>query len=631
MAIRIENQFFGKRIAAFTLFSLVALSLMVLRLYYLQGINGSYFRDQSENNRTRTVRTIPPRGLIYDRERKLLVGNRPSFNVTLIPEDVVNLNETLQKLSSVTGRSVESLKERINAQRGRHRFEPKIVIADVPREELAKIVANSIRLPGVIIDTVPARSYPHGTLAAQLFGYIREISKEQLANDDFYKRGDLVGQSGIEKSWEEQLRGKAGFKGVEVDARGNRTKELGGDPDEAGNDLELTLDLDLQEAAEKGLSGKKGAVIVLDPNNGEVLALASAPSFDPSIFSGNMQAGEWGKLMSDKSLPMTVRPIASTYPVGSTFKLITTVAALAEKKLTPETQFNCPGYFMFAGRPWKCHKKSGHGMVNLHRALAVSCNAFYFQVGQLLGIELIEKYAKLMGLGVQTGIDLPSEVAGIVPSDEWKRKKYGVRWYPGDTLPVSIGQGYVVASPIQMATMISTIANGGTVYKPHLVKRENYRSAGGAKDIPSTVVRQTGISPQVMADTREIAAGVVNDKGATGGAAKFEEFRVGGKTGTAQVTVLGREKSAEGLGDHAWFVAMAPVEKPEIALAIIVENGGHGGTAAAPISHQIMEVFFRKKGVLKAPVPEVPVAEEGAVQEGVADEVVEDNESQVAQ
>jgi len=631
MALRIENQFFGKRLAAFTLFFLVALSLMVLRLYYLQGINGACFRDQSENNRTRTVRTIPPRGLIYDRERRLLVGNRPSFNVTLIPEDVVNLEETLQKLSAITGRSIETLKERLQTQRGRHRFEPKIVIADVPREELAKIVANSIRLPGVIVDAVPARSYPHGSLAAQVFGYIREISKDQLADNDFYRRGDLVGQSGAEKSWEKELRGKAGFKGVEVDARGNRTKELGGVADEAGNDLELTLDLDLQEAAEKGLNGRKGAVVVLDPNTGEILALASAPSFDPAIFSGAVAASEWSKLMSDKSLPMTVRPIASTYPVGSTFKLITTVASLAEKKLTPETQFNCPGYYMFAGRPWKCHKKSGHGALNIRRALAVSCNAFYFQVGQLLGIELIEKYAKLMGLGAPTGVDLPSEVSGIVPSDEWKRKKYGVRWYPGDTLPVSIGQGYVVATPIQMALMVSTIANGGTVYRPHIVRKINYRSGEVAKEIQPDVIRQTAISPQVMADTREIAAGVVNDRGSTGTAAKFDEFRVGGKTGTAQVTVLGREKSAEGLGDHAWFVAMAPVENPSIALAIIVENAGHGGTAAAPISHQIMEVFFKKKGVLKDPLPPAKTVEEEAEQEGVAEEVIEESNSQVVQ
>jgi penicillin-binding protein 2 len=322
---------------------------------------------------------------------------------------------------------------------------------------------------------------------------------------------------------------------------------------------------------------------------------------------------------------MTVRPIASTYPVGSTFKLITTVAGLAEKKLTPDTQFGCPGYFMFAGRPWKCHKKSGHGSLNLKRALGVSCNAFYFQLGQLLGIELIERYAKMMGLGTQTGVDLPGEVAGIVPSDEWKRKKYGVRWYPGDTLPVAIGQGYVVATPIQMAVMMSTIANGGTVYRPHLVKKVNPRDGAPSREIKSEIIRNTGISPKVLADVREIAAGVVNDQGSTGRAAKFDEFRVGGKTGTAQVTVLGREKSAEGLGDHAWFVAMAPVENPVISLAIIVENAGHGGTAAAPISHQIMEVFFKKKGVLKDPVPEGQ-PEEAAIQEGVGDDAGEEHD-----
>ena len=625
MAIRLENQFFGKRLAGATLFALVSLLLLALRLYFLQGINGAYFRDLSENNRTRTVRTLPPRGIVYDREHRLLIGNRPAFNVALIPEDVKDIHATLLKISEITGRSLENLKEQLASQRGRHRFEPKVVIADAPRAELAKILANAIRLPGVIVDAVPARNYPHGTLAAQIFGYTREISKDQLEEreaEDFYRRGDLIGQSGIEKTWENELRGRSGYRQVEVDARGNRTKEIGIIPDEAGNDIELTLDLDLQAAAEAGLTGKKGAAIVLDPNSGEVLALASAPTFDPGIFSGNMDAHEWGKLMTDSAKPMLVRPISSVYPVGSTFKVITTVAGLAEKKLSVDTQFGCPGFYMFAGRPWKCHKKSGHGALNLRRALAVSCNSFYFQVGNLLGIELIAKYARLLGLGAQTGIDLPGEVAGIVPSDEWKKKKFGVRWFPGDTLPVSIGQGYVVASPIQMATMIATVANGGTVYRPHIVKKVFNRKTGLVQEVAPTVIRETKIDQKVLADAREITSAVVNDQGSTGRAARFEEFRVGGKTGTAQVTVLGREKSAAGLQDHAWFIAMAPVENPMIALAIIVENGGHGGTSAAPISHQIMEVFFKKKGMIQVPVPEEkPVDVDNS--EGVGEDIVE--------
>lgn len=621
MVVRLEHQFFGKRLAAATLFALVGLSLLIVRLYYLQGIYGAYFRDLSENNRTRTVRTIPPRGTIYDREGRLLVGNRAAFNVALIPEDVRDLNETLQTLSEITGRSLEELKSQLTLQRGKHRFEPKVIIPDAPRDELAKIKVNAYRLPGVIVDVVPTRSYPHNDLASQVFGYTREINREQLAalENEGYRRGDIVGQSGIEKTFEKELRGQAGYRQVEVDARGNRTGELGIINDIPGNDLTLTIDLDLQQAAQEGLKGKRGAVVVLDPNNGEVLALASSPAFDANIFSGNMELSEWQKVMSDKALPLTNRPIASTYPVGSTFKLITTVAALSEKKVNVDTQFNCPGYFMFAGRPWKCHKKSGHGALSLKRALAVSCNAYYFQVGQLLGIELIEKYAKLLGLGAPTGIDLPGEVPGIVPSDAWKRKKYGVRWFPGDTLPVSIGQGYVVATPLQMATMAATIANGGTVYKPQLVKQVISRKPQDSKAYPPTIIRDTGIDKKVLADTREIAAGVVNDQGSTGRAAKFDEVRVGGKTGTAQVTGLGKEHLGEAFQDHAWFVAFAPVENPTIALAIIVENGGHGGSTAAPISHQVMEVFFTKKGILKKEhEPEAPPSEDTS--EGVGEE-----------
>ncbi len=625
MVVRLEHQFFGKRLAAATLFSLLALSLLILRLYYLQGIYGSYFRDLSENNRTRTVRTTPPRGTMYDRNMRLLVGNRPAFDVGVIPEDVPDLPGTLAKIASVTGRSIDELSSQLALQHGRHRFEPKLIMADVPRAELAKIKAHTYELPGVIVDVVPTRYYPFAELAAQLFGYTREITKEQLdaQDEDVYRRGDIVGQSGIEKTWEKFLRGQAGYRQVEVDARGNRTGELGLVQDLPGKDLVLSIDLELQQAAQEGLKGKRGAAVVLDPNTGEVLALASSPSFDANIFSGNVKIADWQKVTTDKALPLTNRPIASTYPIGSTFKLVTTTAVLAEKKMTPESSLNCPGYYMFAGRPWRCHKHSGHGTLHLRRALAVSCNAFYFQVGQMLGIGLIEKYAKLLGMGRATGIDLPGEVSGIVPSEEWKLKKFGYRWYPGDTLPVSIGQGYIIATPIQMATMVSTIANGGTVYKPLLVKKVIDRLENKTEEFAPTVIRETKIDPKVLEVVRDIAAGVVNDQGATGKAAKFEEIRVGGKTGTAQVTGLGKEHLAEGLMDHAWFLGFAPVEKPMIALGIIVENGGHGGTSAAPISHQIMEAFFRKKGMLKAEVPIEPVPQ-ADISEGVGDEGAEE-------
>lgn len=615
----IEHQYFGKRPAAATLFVFVVLSLLIVRLYYLQGIYGTYFRDLSENNRIRTVRTAPPRGTIYDREGRLLVGNRPAFNISIITEDVPNLEKTLLDIAEISGRNLEQLKKQFAVQRGRHRFEPKIVIADASREEVARVKANTYRLPGVIVDVVPTRFYPGGDLAAQVFGYSREISKEQLETMADYRRGDVIGQTGLEKSFESELRGKAGLRQVEVDARGNRRGELGIIQDLPGKDLIITIDQDVQRAAQDAFAGRKGALAALDPNSGEVIALVSSPSFDANLLSGSVNLEDWQKIVTDKTLPLRLRPIDSTYPVGSTFKVITTVAGLAEKKITTDTVLECPGYYMFAGRPWRCHKKSGHGPLSVKRALGVSCNAFYFALGNMLGIELIEKYARGLGLGVPTGIELPGEVGGIVPSDEWKRKRYGVRWFPGDTLPVAIGQGYVVATPLQMAVMMATVANGGTVYRPQIVRKVIDRLENREIEFPPTVIRQAVAESRIFELTRELAAGVVNEPGSTGRAAKFDEFRVGGKTGTAQVAGLGKERLAEHLNDHAWFVAFAPVESPQIALAIIVENGGHGGATAAPISHKVMEVFFRKRGLLKDPAaPPEPPAEETT--EGVGEE-----------
>ena len=607
MVVRVEHQYFGARLALAGVFALTALSLLLIRLWYLQGVYGSFFRDLSENNRIRTVQTKPARGVVYDLEGRELVGNRPAFNVSLILEDTPDLKKTLQDLARVTGRDPEALEKQLNLQkRGRHHFERKVVMPDVSREELAKTKVNNYWLPGVIVDVIPTRFYPYASMAAQIFGYSREISRGQLEQypERNYRMGDVVGQSGLEKQYEDALRGQAGYRQVEVEAMGNRKGERGIVDDLPGRDLYLNIDLDLQRVAEENLAGKKGAVVVLDPNSGAVLTIASAPAFDPNMFAGQMRGEDWLQVAKDRLRPLSNRAIGQVYPVGSTFKLITSVAAIAEKKATMDTQFNCPGYFPFAGRKYMCHKKTGHGMLTLRRALAVSCNAYYFQLGQLLGIGLIEKYAKLLGLGHPTGIDLPGEEAGIVPSEQWKREKYGERWYPGDTLPVSIGQGYVVVTPIQMAVAISTIANGGTVWKPFLVRKIGNHLTGEVTDIAPTVVRKMNVDPKVFEQVREMAVGVVNDQGGTGKAARFDNILVGGKTGTAQVSALGREHLSEALKDHAWFVAFAPAEKPLIAMSVVIENGGHGGSASAPIAHKIMEVFFRKRGMLPPEVTE---------------------------
>lgn len=602
MAEKIDQNTFSNRLIYVYGFVSVMLFLLLVRLWYLQCIYGGYYRDQSENNRIRTVRTIPPRGVIYDRNAKILVSNRPAFDVALIMEDIQDINQLLKTLSEITGRDIEQLKKSLNTpNKGRH-FEPRVVMADISWEELTKIKVNSYRLPGVIINSVPTRSYPGATIGAQLLGYAREITKIQLdnlQNKEEYHQGDLFGQSGVEKQWENILRGKSGYKQVEVDAMGHRRGELGIIKNQEGNDLYLTLDLDLQQAAENGLAGRKGAVVALDPRNGEVLALASAPAVDANMFSGKMDAQAWEQVTTNKDKPLTNRAISSKYPPGSTFKLFMAMAGLADKKISTQTHINCPGYYMFAGRPYKCHKHSGHGSVDLQKAITVSCNVFFYQLGQLLDIENIEKYGKMFGFGETTGIELPGEDPGILPSDEWKKRVHKQKWYPGDTLPVSIGQGYMNVTPIQMAVGISVLANGGKIFRPHLIKKIYNHQTNEATEIQGELVRDSEIDPKAIETIRKFSIDVVNDAHGTGKKAALPGITVAGKTGTAQVGVLGKDKLDARFRDHAWFISFAPAENPMIAMAVIVENSGHGGEFAAPISKQVMEVYFKKLGMLK--------------------------------
>ena len=348
-----------------------------------------------------------------------------------------------------------------------------------------------------------------------------------------------------------------------------------------------------------------------------MLALASAPTFDPNIFSGKIVAQDWEQVATDRQKPLSNRAISSKYPPGSTMKLFLATAGLAGKKISPQTELNCPGYYMFGGRAYKCHKHSGHGSVNMEKAITVSCNAYFYQLGQLLGIDGIEKYTRPFGFGSVTGIELPGEDPGILPSPDWKKQVRGERWYPGDTLPVSIGQGYLNVTPIQMAVAISALANGGTVYRPTLVKRIVDHQTGEVHENLPQVVRNIPFDKSVFDTIRTFAVGVVNDPHGTGKRAAIPGIAVAGKTGTAQTSVLGKESQGEQFKDHAWFISFAPAENPMIAMAIIVENSGHGGEFAAPISKRVMETYFRK---LKM------IPEEGQEQKQPPDEIVEPEE-----
>lgn len=603
MIIR-EHPHFGQRLRLIYLIISICFFLLFARLWFLQALRGSHFRHLSENNRTRNIQTLAPRGSVYDREGRVIVGNRPAFQVAIIQEDTPDLEQSLKDISQITGRDIESLRAQLARERDKRHFVPKVVISDATREELARVKVNSYRLPGVIVDVAPTRLYPFKTLGAQALGYAREANEQQLTQlqqqrGQLYRRGDLVGQAGLEKFWEPTLRGKNGFKQVEVDAHGQRKGELGIVDPLPGSDLQLTIDLDMQRAAEAGLAGQRGAVVALDAKTGEVLALASGPSFDANMFATAIAPSDWVDLIQDRDRPLKNRALSDSFPPGSTIKLFLSVAALAEKKISPEKEVFCPGYFEFAGRKYHCHEHNGHGWVNMERAIIGSCNTYFFQLGQQLGVENISKYAKLFGLGEVSGIRLPGEVKGVVPSEEWKMKLHGERWYPGDTLPISVGQGYLTVTPMQMAVAVAALANGGTVFKPLLVKAIRDPNSGSEKTFDPQIVRQLGVDQAILNRVKRAAAGVVSDEKGTGHKAALPGITVGGKTGTAQTSSLARSSGRGRLKDHAWFISFAPVEDPQIAMAVLVENGGFGGVAAAPISKDVMEIYFRKKGMLK--------------------------------
>jgi len=592
-----DHPTFGLRLRAALLVILVAFGALGLRLWFLQVLRGTYFRDLSENNRTRTVRTLAPRGNIFDREGRTLVRNRPAFDIGLILEDVEEEKPVLERLAKLSERTEEELKSALENRNRRYAFEPQVLISDASREELARIKVQGFELPGVVVKVTPRRAYPHGPAAAHLLGYPREITADQLRLQRYrdYRRGDILGQTGLERSWEEELRGENGYVRVEVDARGKRRRELGIRDDRSGNDIYLTIDLDLQLVAHEALKGEEGAVVALDPRNGEVLVLASSPSFDANLFATEISIRDWRSLQNNPQEPLTHRAIAGGYSPGSTFKLMMALAGLMEGVVTPKTTINCPGFYKFGGRRYHCHKRSGHGLVNLRRAVTVSCNTYFYQLGQQLGIERIHEYATKLGLGKSTGIKIPGERGGIVPSEKWKQSYFGQRWYPGETLSVSIGQGALTVTPLQLAHALATLVSGGKRFEPQMVKRIVDKNMGTKSELEAKLLEEVELDPAAVEFVKRAAQSVVEDKEGTGKRAGVEGATVGGKTGTTQIRALGKESDKKEFKDHAWFVAFSPVEEPEIVVAVLVEHGESGGRAAAPVAQKIIEEFHRKK------------------------------------
>ena len=587
-----------RRVRILALLSALILIGLFFRLWNLQVIHGEKFRSLSENNRIayRIVRS--PRGVIYDSDGRILADNRPSFDVFLIKEDVKNLTKTIRTLSQVTNRPTESLRKKV---RRASPFRPFLIKADVDRRTVAFLEEHRPELPGVFIQVTPLRRYPNGDHAGHLLGTLGEVTPGDLVKLKKlkYRQGDLIGKRGVEFSMENLLRGESGFKQVEVDAYGRELRVVRPFVEKHGFNLQLTLNYELQAKAENLFKEYEGAIVAIDPNDGAILAMVSKPSLDPNKFAGGIQREDWRALRENPLKPLQNRAIRSQYPPGSIFKIGMAFATFSEGVKSPEDKIFCNGGFRFGGRVFHDWKRGGHGYMGLVQSLAQSCDVYYYTVGNLLEIERIAKVARLFGLGSPTGFD-PREKGGLIPSDAWKRKRFKESWYKGETISVSIGQGFNLMTPLQAANLIATTANGGTLWKPYIVRRAFGRDGKIAFEHKPTAVRRIPIKPEIFNKVQQGLWEVVNGPRGTAKKAAIPGVGVAGKTGTAQtvrLSVTGRKKKPESLPrkfrDHGWFVAYAPFKNPKIAIAILAEHAGRSGSFFAPIARELIAFYLK--------------------------------------
>jgi len=582
---------------------LIALSLLILRLWYLQVIKGSELRQRSENNSLRLRKINPLRGMILDIHGNVLVDNQTSFDLIYIPnrpEDKQRVGSALSTL--YTSRSWK-LPDDFSLLEKARPFIPSKIDRNISREKLALIETRSLELPGVAIEVVPIRKYLAGEMIAHIVGYVSEVSQEELEKSKgAYSSGDMVGKSGIEKYYDAYLRGKNGAEQVEVNALGKAVRGLGKIDPVSGHNLVLTIDAYIQKVAWEAMEGKSGAVVAMDPRNGSIYAMVSSPGFDPNLFNGGISSENWNMISRDPRHPMEQRAISGQYPPGSTYKLIVAAAALEEGMISPDTSILCTGSFGLGNRSYRCWQKHGHGMVNLHRAIVESCDVYFYTIGKMLGVDTIAWYAKKFGFGALTGIDLPREKAGLIPTREWKKARFKRPWQLGETISVSIGQGFNSVTPLQLASAYSALANGGTVYRPQIVKRIETTDGRVVKVMNPKKQEALPLSPKTLELLKDGLWGVVNEKRGTGGALRRPQLDVCGKTGTAQVIGLpASEKARRAVQsirtnqDHALFTCFVPCGSPEIAVAVIVEHGGHGGSTAAPIARKVVDAYYKSK------------------------------------
>ena len=584
----------------------VTFAALAISFWYLQVVQHARFQEMAENNHQRTLALRAPRGVLFDRNGKVLVENRLSFNISIVREHTKDLNRTIRLLAAVAGLDPAYVRQVVDRHRSEPTYRPIVIVEDASMAQVAAVAARRLdfELPDVLVQQVPTRQYPTDALAAHVFGYVGEASDAQ-------RSGSIVGQSGVERVYNNLLQGEDGARQVVVNSVGREIRTEAELPPKEGRRVQLTIDYDLQKAAEDGFrhAGFNGSAVILDPRNGEILSLVSLPSYDPNDFAAGIDRATWASLNSDALRPLQNRAIQGRYSPGSTFKLVVATAALEEGIVDPDFRVNCGGGASFFGRYFLCHLKGGHGSVDMRHAIEKSCNVYFYTLGNMLGVDRIHKWAEKLGMVGTTGIDLPNEQESLVPSTEWKLRRTGEKWYAGETISVSIGQGQVSVTPVSLAVMMATIANGGTRVTPHLVRAVD-EGGGWKMAAPPAVADRVAFRPTTLAALHDGLWMAVNGAG-TAGRARIQGRDVSGKTGTAQVISNQGRQAARGssrdLRDHGWFVFFAPKENPVIAGVIFGEHNEHG-YLGAPIAKHVIQTYFAKQEGQPLPqlVPMVP-------------------------
>lgn len=559
------------RLSIFRMVVFGTLGLLVLTLYYVQVLRGSYYRQLSERNRIRLIRVEAPRGGIYDRNGVPLAKTRPSIDVFVVPEDF-DLRD-IPFLARALGLSHEGVEEKVSRP-GDVPFMPVLVRRDVSKEVLFRLEERRPALEGVFAEVQGLRYYPEGGVASHILGYLGKITREeyQAQKEEIYHLNAWVGRSGVERIFDRSLRGEDGGRQVEVNVRGRPIRVLGEKEPEAGSNLYLTLDARLQRLADEVLGLRKGAVCVLDPGQGDLLALLSKPGFDPNVFVSPAHSAERLKILADRTdFPMLDRAVGAGFPPGSVFKIVTALAALETKKISPDTPFFCHGSYRLnpRSRPFKCWRPSGHGALNLRQAIERSCNVYFYQVGQRTGVKDLARFSRMLGLGGEVPLELSHVSEGVIPDEEWKRIHFRDDWYQGETLNFAIGQGFVLTTPLQVARVVATIAKDGLMPEPEIVIRPG----------PLKTPRRLPVNPENLRLIKEAMLQVVQSSNGTGQLARVDFLRMAAKTGTAQVPA--REP-------HSWFAGFFPYEDPRFVLVVFVEHGGPGGFHAARLAKQMV-------------------------------------------